>query len=184
MLIASLGIPGVSIVSHSLEGLPRVLSAVSIFWGGLFAIAYMQSGPKTRNTAISLSVVIVIICAGINNHIFVDQLRVNTRDRIKAARMVGRLESFSDFSQIKRLAITEGSVGYPSPIQTVQGGMNISAFNPSWSKIPLMKEITGYDFGPATEEEQNMAEKLCAANPKWPHPDSVFLRKDLAIICQ
>jgi hypothetical protein len=184
LLIASLGIPGVSLVAGWLDAVPRVLSAVSIYCGGLLAISYMYSGAQMRKAVIWLSIVLVIVFAGINNHIFYDQLRLNTRDRMKAARMVGRLESFGEFSQIKRLAITNSEAGYPSPIQSSQGGINNSAFIPSWSKVPLVKEISGYDFGMATGEEQQLAEKLCAAHPKWPHPESVFLRNDLAIICQ
>ena len=182
-IIATLSIIGVTSAIKSWWPVPRSLSAISFFWGGMIALAYITSGEKIRLLVVSLSIFVLFGFIGINNHIFTDQLRLNMRDFHKANRIIARMENNPDFTKIQRIAVVGGNWYYPSAIHTVEGDMNISAFSQPWSKISILKEISGYDFAYATPDEQKKAEEYCRGTLKWPEPGSVIISGNLCIVC-
>lgn len=183
LFLAILGIIGVSLVIKEWWPVPRVLSSIGIFWAGIIAFLYLNVDNKLcRAFILVCSTIIIFSFIGINNQIFTDQLRVNMRDFNKVNRMIARLESNPNFSQVKRVVIIGDNWAYKSPINTAEGDMNISAFGCSWAKIHLLNEISGYKFEPATAEEYNKAKDLYQTAPKWPEPNSITVQGNLAII--
>jgi hypothetical protein len=180
---ATLSIIGVILPMQDWWPVPRVLSAISIFWAGIVSLAYLNSGKLSRPMVVVLSSVVLFAFAGINNHIFTDQLRVNMRDFHKANRIIMRMENHPDFPKVKRVAIVGGSWAYLSPIYTAQSDMNISAFAPAWSKVEILNELSGYNFDRATPDEQKIAEGYCGKVSKWPDPDSVTINGGVFIVC-
>lgn len=175
---------GVTLLTQSWWPMPRILSALSFFQAGLVALALSLSGPKLRIVLTTMASIAVFAFIGINNRIFTDQLRVNLRDLSKANRIVAALESHPSFAQIQRVAVVGGDYAYRSPIDTMQGDLNISAFYAAWSKVPILNEVSGYSFGVARPDEQALATQHCAQTPKWPAAGSITVAGSLAIVCQ
>jgi hypothetical protein len=105
------------------------------------------------------------------------------RDFHKANRIIYKLENHPEFSRVQRVTIIGGDWNFPSAIDTAIGDMNISAFSKSWSKLNILKELSGYNFAQATENEQEKAEAYCSGAPKWPAPESLIIDGALCIIC-
>jgi hypothetical protein len=184
LLIAALSIIGVALAVKVWYPAPRVLSAISFFWAGIIALAYLNTGKKIRLIVVTLSSIVIFGFIGINNHILTDQLRVNMRDFHKASRIIARMENNSDFKKIQRIAIIgENCWNYPSPIDTAQEDMNISAFSKPWSKVSILNELSGYNFAEATSDEQKKAEEYCRGTPKWPEPESLIINGYICIVC-
>ena len=184
-LITILGIYGVNLIVKDWWPVPRVLSAASFLWAGVTTMAFSSS--YTTNIRLLFYGLMTIVIFGfilVNNHIFTDQLRINMRDIQKANRIVARLEANPEFSKIRRIAIDGSKWGFPLPILTNEGDMNMSAFGASISKLSILTEVSGYDFKKATLEDEKLAAEYCKATPKWPHPDSIIFNGELAIVCQ
>lgn len=183
LLLATFSVLGVILPMKSWWPVPRVLSAASLLWAGIVGLVYLNSGERFKLIVITLSIIVLFGFIGINNHIFIDQMRLNMRDLHKANRIIERLESYPEFSKVQRVAVVGGFWGYPSPIYTMQGDMNISAFYPSWSKVNILREVSGYNFIDATPDDNKKAEQYCKDAPIWPHPDSVKIDGNLGIVC-
>jgi hypothetical protein len=130
-----------------------------------------------------LSGFIVLSFIGTNNHIFLDQLRVNLRDRTKANRIISRLEALPDFTPVSGVIVSGGQWGYYSPVRTVQGDMNISALYAEWSKLSLLNEVSGYNLQPAPPAVVEKAKGYCLTAPKWPSPQAVVRLDSFAVVC-
>lgn len=184
VMLAAIGILGVIIPMQSWWPVPRVLSGVSFFWAGIIAIAHLNATKaEEKFIVIGLSCLVLYSFVGINNHIFTDQLRVNMRDLHKANRIVAKIENHPEFRHVRKVALIGTSWAYPAPIYTAQGDMNISAFGAAWSKLNVLKEVSGYDFAPATADEQKIADRFCEHAPKWPIENSIAVINDLCIVC-
>ena len=129
------------------------------------------------------SAIAVIGYAGISNKVFVDQQRMNMRDRGMAIRILSRLEALPSFTTIKGLAIVGIRHGYPLRIETTGADMNVSAFGKEWSKLYLFREISGYKFREPTELELTRAREYCGKHSTWPAPGSVAQLDELGIVC-
>lgn len=163
---------------------PRVISTISLIWGGLFVIVYYKGTFFKKNYLLVICGLILIFgFIGINNHILIDQLRINRFDENKANRIISRIEENSKFINVKKIAIIGGSWRYPVEVETIQGDMNISAFGAEWAKVPLINEISGYSFLEPTKEQAVHAKELCNTTSKWPSEESVFIIDDLAVAC-
>jgi len=78
--------------------------------------------------------------------------------------------------------IVGGSYTYPIPTSTVIGDMNISAFCASWSKLNLLKEVTGYDFQKINQEDAIKVEAYCVDNIKSKELDRVVVIDDIGLL--
>lgn len=178
-----LGIIGVSLLLKDWWPAPRILGSIGIFWSGILVFAYKNSDKRTKILTIILSTIIIIGFAGINNHIFTDQLRLNMRDFHKANRIIGRLEENPEFPKLKTIVIVGEHWDYPSKIDTQYKDMNISAFGPRWSKLNILREVSGYNFSKPTNEDIRIAEKYCKNSKKWPESNSVTIKDGIGIVC-
>ena len=163
---------------------PRVLAPASLFWSGIFVIFYMKGNTKyTKNIFLIVGSIIIFSYLSINNNIYIDQLRINKQDENKAIRIIQNLENHTNFNRIEYLSIIGGSWTYPKRISTVQGDMNISAYGASWAKLPMINEVSGYDFQKPSLEQNSYASKYCDTSPKWPSIQSIIIVNNLGIIC-
>ena len=184
LVIATVCIVGVAVPIKEWWPTPRVLSATCYWGAGITALTYLAGNRIISGGVTMLGSVIIFSFIGINNHIFTDQVRLNSRDQHKANRMISRIENDVKFNQVHRIAINGGNWGYPLPVETIQKDLNVSALFPSWGKVQVLREVSGYDFGSPTNEDQKQAEVYCNGAHPWPHPDSVKIDGELAIVCQ
>lgn len=105
------------------------------------------------------------------------------RDLHKANRIIARLEEHPDFSKLKTVVIIGRQRDYPYRIKTTVKDINVSAFGAFWSKLNLLKEVSGYDFRDPTDYEYNIAEEYCREYPKWPDSTSVTVKGEIGIVC-
>jgi Glucosyl transferase GtrII len=164
---------------------PRIMSHVGIFWAGLLAIAFRCFGARMRKVLAVMSVLILLSFVGASNRVLRDQARLNARDALKASRIVARLEMQPGFSEMAFVALIGKALGYyPLVYPTTDHDMNISALAPDWSRLAVLRELSGYDLKPAADEAQwNAAAAYCQKVKPWPGPESVAIQGRLAIIC-
>jgi hypothetical protein len=174
---------GVAMASKEWWPVPRVLSAMSFLHAGTVSAAMLLAGRRMRILVGTVSALVVVSFLGVSNRIFADQQRVNLRDLAKASRIVAALEQRGDFARARRVALVGEQYAFASPIATMQGDMNISAFGAPWSKRHLLNEASGYALGAATADEEMLASKHCAGAWRWPDPRSIAVIEELAIVC-
>ena len=109
-------------------------------------------------------------------------MRINKRDALFVNREIVRLQLLPDYAKVKKIAVVGGFWGYPVPVKTVIGDMNLSAFGASWSKSNSIKEITGIDFLPLNELDKKKIEEYCAKYPKRDKIDYVAIIDDIGLI--
>jgi len=176
------------VLSHGWWPVPRVLIAVAWFWAFLAVCSLVwltrYAGRRVVSTGVVVLSVVTLAMIGLNNQVLTDELRVNIRDREQMNRIIGRLEATPGFRNVSRLMIVGGSWGYASPILAAQGDLNISAFYPAWSKLPLAREISGYGFQTVDAPgEVSTLHGLCATGEKWPSPESMHIVGQAAVVC-
>ena len=166
---------------------PRVIAHVSIIIGLIYLLAdscIMDSGNRLLTSAIFVSRIVILIgFIFLSNQILADQQKVNQWDRMMANRIISRLEMQPNFNQVQFVYINGGKWAFPAKLVTVQGDMNISAFLPEYSKVPLLSAVSGYKFERAIGEKAVVGKTYCKAREPWPHTESVAIDNDLAIIC-
>lgn len=166
---------------------PRVIAHVSIIIGLTFLLAdacMEKSGSYFLSSTISVSRIVVLIgFIFMSNQIFADQRRINQWDKMMANRILSRLEILPNFNDVKFVHISGGTYAFPAELRTIQGDMNISAFAPSYSKVPLLTEGSGYRFEKAIGSKSVDGDTYCAERKPWPHVESIAIDNDLAIIC-
>ncbi len=178
---AYLSVMGVVLPIKDWTPLPRVLNAVSFFWGGCFVLAYLSGSKGMQSATICIAFLLLFGFAGMNNRIFTDQMRVNMRDFHKANRIIARLENSPEFHNVQRLAIVGGHLNDASPISTQQGDLNVSAFIKSWANVNLINEVSGYRFGEASPNEKMRAYQYCMYTPNT--ANTVVVQGNLGVIC-
>jgi hypothetical protein len=185
---------GLLLVLREFWPVARVMSHVGIFWAGVLAVAWILSG-RLRHAGLALIATLVVLSfIGADNHILEDQLRINRRDILTANRIVARLEALPGFHEVEALAIDGGSWRFPVGIPTQDHDMNISAFGSKWSKVQVLREVSGYGWTWGRENELNpnpspspelekAAADYCGRAEPWPAPTSVVQQGRLAIVC-
>jgi hypothetical protein len=88
-----------------------------------------------------------------------------------------------DFGNVKFVYISQSSWGFPAKFRTAQGDMNISAFYPGYSRVPLLSEVSGYRLVGAVGSKAALGEEYCKAKQPWPHAESITVDDDVAIVC-
>jgi hypothetical protein len=184
LLPASLG---VIIPFEDWYPVPRVIAHVAIIIGLIFLVAdscMQDSGSRFLKSTIFLFRIIVLVgFILLSNQILTDQQRINQWDKMMANRIISRLEMHPNFSNVKFVHINGGSSGFPAKLRTMQGDMNVSAFSPAWSKVPLLTEVSGYRLEKAKGSRAAIGKAYCEARQPWPHAESITIDNDLAIIC-
>jgi hypothetical protein len=166
---------------------PRSLPQVSWLWAYVIYVSGHVLGRFARPLlpiAVAISVVLSLALVSMNNRVLGDQQRLNIRDRELANRIVGRMEMMPGFASVTHVRIVGGTWGYPNPIQTLDGDLNMSAFFPEFSKLPLLNEISGYNFTSTySAAERAKQDAVCRANAKWPDMASIQITGDTALVC-
>jgi hypothetical protein len=174
---------GVELVTKEFWPAPRIMSHTGVLWAALLAIAYACSRVVGRRLLPLLVVPVVISFIGVDNHILGDQQRLNARDTAKAIRIVEQLESEPGFGQLRELTVVGGSYAYSVPLATIDHDMNISAFAAQWAKDGILREVSGYDFRPATAAQVEIAKAYCAKVQPWPAEQGIEIVDSLGIVC-
>jgi hypothetical protein len=166
---------------------PRVLFHNSILLGSIVLVAEKPisglSNSTFRKIFLVTGFVVSIMFILLSNQVFSDQFRINRWDMAKAQRIVSRMEEMPQFTSVSRLYIDGGAGRYPLGPYSIQGDMNLSAFYPSWSKIGLINEASGYSFGSPTSDEYTLGSEMCAELTRWPDPGSVVIVGELGVVC-
>ena len=183
LFASTLAIYGINIPLKVWWPVPRVLAAASLYLAGIIVVLFNCYTNKNIRNSIGVLIVIAIYSfVGANNNIFTDQLRINQRDAFRANRLLTRLEIHENFSKVKKIAVRGGSWTYSIPTKTIIGDMNISAYGAGWSKNLVLKEVTGFDFFPLTEEDNKKIEEYCKTNPKPAGVDIVEVIDDIGLL--
>jgi hypothetical protein len=179
--------PGVILLFRDWWPVPRVLVQVSLIIGLVVLLGWSilrDRFPRIPSAFLTVPVIILTVSFIFkNNQIFADQQRLNSWDAMKANRIVTRLEQNPAFQQVQTIFISGGKWAYPAHLRTIQGDLNISAFYPGYTKLPLLIEASGYNFKPATKEQKVQGEQVCKQVAPWPSPESVSILGNLAVIC-
>jgi len=190
MLALILAVPasiGVIITFKDWWPVPRVFAHVPIICGLLFLAAdgYSQGfGNDPLKKAITAGRWVVLVAfIFLSNQILGDQQRMNQWDRMMANRIVSRLEQNPRFDQIASVHFYGDPLPFAATLRTIQGDMNTSAFLPTYSRIPLLNEVSGYKFIKADDSTAAIGNKFCASRRSWPHADSVSIEGSVAIVC-
>jgi hypothetical protein len=173
---------------HDWWPVPRALIAVAWFWAflGVCTLSWLEhyGGRRPMQAAAIALAIVTVAMISLNNQVLADQLRLNIRDREEMNRIVGRLEMMPGFDKVSRLLVVGGSWGYASPISTLQGDMNASALFPSWSKVPLAREVSGYAFQTVdVPSDVSRLSALCQGGKKWPSAESMYISGETAVVC-
>lgn len=178
---------GVILVFKDWWPVPRVIAHISIAIGLIFLLAdscIQDLESRFLKSIILFSRFITLVgFVLINNQILADQQKINHWDEMKANRIVSRLEMSPNFGDVKFVHIDGGTWGYPAKLRTIQGDMNISAFFPDYSKVPLLTVVSGYMFERATGTKAIIGKTYCQSSQPWPHAESIAIDNDIAIIC-
>jgi hypothetical protein len=178
---------GIIVVLKDWWPVPRVVSHVAIIIGLIFLLAdscVQNSDSRFLKTTIFISRIVVLVgFVFLSNQIFADQQRINQWDRMMANRIISRLEMHPNFINVKFVYINQGSWGFPAKLRTIQGDMNISAFYPEYSRVPMLSEVSGYSFEQAIGSKAADGENYCKIKQPWPHAESITVDNDVAIIC-
>jgi len=178
---------GVILVFKDWWPVPRVIAHISIAIGLIFLLAdsYIRDldGRYLKSIILFSRLITLVGFLIINNQILADQQTINEWDRMKANRIVSRLEMSPNFGNVKYVHIEGGTWGYPAKLRTIQGDMNMSAFFPDYSKVSLLTGVSGYMFEKATGAKAIIGKTYCESKQPWPHAESIAIDNDIAIIC-
>ena len=162
---------------------PRTLSALGVYWAGVFALALALSSGRLQIATIWLGVFVAFCYAMNSNRQAVDFARINQRDRLVASRMVERLSLLDGFSNLRTVILTNTYHTFNlDRISTESSGFNISSLYRNWSSVAVLREVSGTPFTPPTQDDRKLAENLAQVKPEWPAPGSVFIEGDVGVV--
>jgi len=175
---------GIVLLGNDWWPVARALVAVSVWCAGVAALAYVAFPKRFHLPLTVLGAIVTLIFAAGNNEVGVDQTRLNLRDHMMANRIIERLEQDPGFNPDIRMAVVGNDWRiHLSNIRTGQGNLNITAFATDWSRLAILREISGYSLPDATAAQENEAIAYCRGHSTWPAPDSVVVINQLAIAC-
>ena len=138
---------------------------------------------KVIKKIITICVIIILFSfIGVNNNVFTDQLKINQRDAYRVNRLLTRLEMNPNFNKVKKIQVVGGHWTYGIRTETAIGDMNISAFAATGAKLSILKEITGIDFEPLTNEDIKKIDEYCIKNADKYSSDSVEVIDDIGLL--
>jgi hypothetical protein len=157
----------------------RSLSSISIFWSGIFALAWFVSPQKARNFVVILGFIIAFSYSCQVNQYSVDFARVNMRERHFANRVIERLSQSKKFANVKTIIF----VGLDKKYFTngLKTPVVSSMFYPQ-DTVAVLSEISGNYYRPATIQELIQAEELAKSLPLWPDLESCVINGEIAVI--
>jgi hypothetical protein len=175
---------GVLLILEEFWPVARVMSHVGVLWAGILVIAYHCLGrPWLRRPLGALALLVLVAFVGGGNRVLLEQIRLNARDTAKANRIIERLEALPGFTGREALVVRGNDWRYPQGYRTQDHDMNISAFGAAWAKAEILKEVSGYAFGPVLEAQLPALDAYCAKVLPWPGPESVAVQDGAVVVC-
>lgn len=166
---------------------PRVIAHVGAITGLVFLLADVRPIDNIRKAFRILlhgsQLIILLIFVFLSNQILADQQRLNEWDKMKASRIIARLEIEPGFKNVRFVHISGGLWGYPSKLRMLQGDMNVSAFYVDYSKVSLLAEVSGYWLERSFGAQVTQGEAYCKNRKPWPDSASTAIFDNLAIVC-
>jgi hypothetical protein len=174
---------GILLVSKILWLPPRVFMPVGLVWAAVFLFVSMWSGPRLRFGSLLVAWIIAFGFVAKHQQIFVDQWRVNMRDRAAVQAMVASLHQNHSWPEVTHVTVLGGAWNYESGIPTAAGNQSISAFSQPWSIPAIFTEVTGRKFSAPTPEQRAVAVEFCdTAAPRRMEFKTAIL-DNLAVVC-
>ncbi|MBU1118311.1 glucosyltransferase domain-containing protein [Patescibacteria group bacterium] len=159
---------------------PRLYAAIGLAWAAVVVSGYLSfRSVFARKVFIALSVVVIIGFISIDNHIFIDRIRMNSFDRALSNRIVAALEQNPNSDKVERIVI----LGEYEHQQPVQSSFALDSFSKGYAKVHLLNEFTGYSFLKPNEADSEKANQACLKVSKWPNPESTMIFDDLGVVC-
>jgi hypothetical protein len=162
---------------------PRVLSAISVFVGGLLALGWIAGGHRFRQVLSVATVILAFAYISADNRILFDQWRVNQWDARQGNRMIARLESLPEFKNVETVVALNGHWRHAAPLPTAYGDLNLTIFVKGPAHYVALQQLTGYKFRAPTQAETAAGEEYCKNGAKWPEPAAVTILGATGIVC-
>ena len=162
---------------------PRTLSALSVYWAGVFALAWALSTGRMRKFA-TVTGIFLAFCYAVNvNRQSVDFARINERDRLTASRMVERLSLLPGFPEVRTVVLVGADHTFNiDRISTETAGFNISSLYRPYSSTAVLREVSGTLFEYPSEKDRQAAQAASLGQPHWPLPGSAFIYRDIGVV--
>ena len=162
---------------------PRTLSALSVYWAGIFALAWFVASGRGRTVVLIFGAFLAFGYAVNANRQAVDHARINQRDRLVASRMVERLCFEPGFDRVRTVVLVGNNHKFNiDRITTETSGFNVSSLYRPWSSTAVLREVSGLPFEYPTDSDRQLAEKAALGKPEWPAPRSVFIEGDVGVV--
>lgn len=162
---------------------PRTLSPLSIYWTGVFALAWAVMQGRLRGIVTLLGGLLAFSYAVNANRQSVDFARINERDRLVANRMVERLSLLDSSNEIRTVVLVGDNHKFNTDrISTETAGFNISSLYRPWSSTAVLREVSGIPFAYPSDADRKLAEKAAEGRPEWPAPGSAFIEGDVGVV--
>jgi hypothetical protein len=162
---------------------PRTLSALSVYWDGVFALAWWVARGRGRIVVLILGALLAFGYVVNTNRQAVDHARINQRDRLVAGRIVERLCLLPQFEAVRTVVLVGAKHHFNlDRISTSTGGFNVSALYRPWSSTAVLREVSGLPFEYPTDSDRRLAEKTALGKPEWPAPGSVYIEGDVGVV--
>lgn len=162
---------------------PRTLSALGVYWVGVFALAYSVVSGRARIGVLFVGVLLAFGYAVNANRQAADHARINERDRLVASRMVERLCQQPGFEAIRTVVLVGATHTFNiDRVSTSTGGFNVSSLYRPWSSTAVLREVSGIAFEYPNDADRQKAERAAAGKPQWPLPGSVFVVGDIGVV--
>ena len=174
---------GMTLVIQEFWPAPRIVAPIAIVSAGALALASLLNGRLVRRVSLAGALIVLLSFIGTDNRIFSEQVRLNQRDRLTANRIVERLENAPGFAAQLPVVVHGTRWRYPLALRTTTFDLNISAFGAPWSKVEVLREVSGYALSGATSAQKAAAAEYCGTVEVFPAPTSVVVRDGLGIVC-
>lgn len=180
ILVSAIGIIGPAMLLDVWWSTPRVLSNIGFFWALVLLLFIHEMGNK-KLIYIPLGLVLVSFIYS-NNRIMADQQRMNFLDFHKSNRIVMQLEEIDRFQEKRILFLRQNELMYSKGPSTMYMDLNISALYPAWSRLSMLEYVSGYQFKPATAQDETKIKEKYKTRPSYPSKGSIFCDEDIIVI--
>ena len=162
---------------------PRTLSALSVYWAGVFALALFVGSGRGKFFVLVLGAFLAFGYAVNVNRQAGDHARINERDRLVASRMVERLCLLPEFGSVRTVVLVGAQHTFNlDRVSTSSGGFNVSALYRPWSNTAVLREVSGIPFEYPTDADRELAERAAIGKPEWPVSGAVFIDGDVGVV--
>lgn len=157
----------------------RALSGFSVFWSGIFALAWIVSDVKLRKIVVVLGALLVSGYCMKTSQYSVDFARLNMREKLFGNRVIERISLLPTFEKVRTVVFV--GLGSEYLMEDLETPLKTSFFY-SYNAVAVLSELSGRLFEKPTIFDVEKAKQLSANMPAWPHAESVIIDTDIVII--